>query len=255
MSEIDIIGLSKDLKWRYSKNLFLGDLVGEYFQETNRESNIDNINTFLNSFVNTKDSIIDNLNEADAEKSLKQLDKRIMAAREIINDIEKIPEEVIKIVKDLYAEEETPVNLDSCIYSNWAFRAKTKRNFRNHILSNPNYWTEINMLFAINQVAYLIGWMEYNAIGKLEEYGQKCRDLMLFIWENRIRFTRYAPKDADYYIEWSILNAKSLGKKVFTTMIFKLINDKWEVFNYSQMELHDKEWFKFNRIPWLLIHQ
>ena len=70
MAEINLIDLEKDWKWRKSKNLFLSDLVGEYFQETNREWNIDDINEFLNSFVSIKDSIIDNLNEADAEKAL-----------------------------------------------------------------------------------------------------------------------------------------------------------------------------------------
>ena len=259
MTEINLIDLEKDWKWRKSKNLFLSDLVGEYFQETNREWNIDDINEFLNSFVSIKGSIIDNLNEADAEKALQQLDKRIVATREIINDIEKIPEEVVKIVEDLYSREEIPFDLDSCIYSNWAFRAKATKDFRHHKKSDPDYWTAINMQFAANQVAYLIGWMEYNAIGRLKEYVDKCEALKLFIWENRSRFVKYAPKNDDYYIEWSILNAKTLakstGKGVFTTMVFKLVNNKWEIFNYNQMTLYDEEWFKFRSIPRSLIHQ
>lgn len=252
MKELDFRDLEKDWKWRKAP-IFFSDFAGQYLQEINRESNIDDINTFLDSSSNNiKGSIINNLNEDDAEMSLQKLDKRIMSAREIIHGIEKVPEEVLQIVEDLYSPGEIPFDLDSCIYSNWAFRAKATKDFRHHIKSNPDYWTAINMQFATNQVAYLIGWMEYNAIGKLKEYVEKCEALELFIWENKSRFVNYAPKNNDYYIEWSILNVKTLaksdGKGVFTTMVFKLIDTKWEVFNYNQMTLYDKEWLVFRNM-------
>lgn len=120
MGEVDFRALEKDLRWRGTKTpIFLSDFIREYFQETNRESNIENINTFLDSFSNNiKGSIINNLNQDDAEESLKKLDKRIAAAREIICNIEKIPENVLQIVTDLYSPEEIPLDLNSCIYSN-----------------------------------------------------------------------------------------------------------------------------------------
>ena len=251
MKELNFIDLEKDWRWRRAP-IFLSDFAGQYLQETNKESSINDINNFLDSFCSIKGSIINNLNKDDAEESLQKLDKRIAAAREIIHDIEKIPEEVLQIVSDLYSPGEIPFDLDSCIYSNWTFRVKTTKDFRHHIKSNPGYWTAINIQFAFNQVAYLIGWVEYNAIGRLKEFLEKSKGYDFLIHETKSRLVKYAPKNDDYYIEWSILNTKTLAKpewkNVFTTMVFKLINTKWEVFNYNQMTLCDKNWPIFSNM-------
>lgn len=247
------IDLEKNWNWRKSKDIFFGDLVRRYLCETNGvEPKVDQINAFFDNIFTSKDSIINILNEVDAQEALKAMDQKIIKIWGLISDIEKVPEDVLSLSRDLYFPEETPIDLDSCLYSNWLFRAKTTKNFRNHKKINPDYWTAINMQFAINQVAYLMGGMEYNKVGRLKEYIDKAERLELFIWENMSRFVKYAPKKDDYYIEWSMLSSRNLSKSderwVFATIVFKLVNDKWEIFNYSQVHFYDRQWIEYRTI-------
>ena len=97
-----------------------------------------------------------------------------------------------------------------------------------------------------------MGGMEYNRIGRLKEYVDKAESLELLIWENKSRFIKYAPKNGDYYIEWSMLNTKNLSKSdekgVFATIVFKLINDKGDIFNYSQVHFYDRQWIEYRTV-------
>lgn len=248
-----ITNLETNWNWRRSKDLFLGDLTWKYLREINgAEPESGQINILLDRISKDKNFIISSLNGNNDEESLKKLDRNIIRVWELIDSAEKIPEEVLRLSKDLYFPEETPIDLDSCIYGNWAFRAKTTKDFRNHKKINPDYWTAINMLFATNQAAYLMGGMEYNRIGRLKEYVDKAESLELFIWENKSRFIKYAPKNGDYYIEWSMLNTKNLSKSdekgVFATIVFKLINDKGDIFNYSQVHFYDRQWIEYRTV-------
>ena len=248
---MDDYSLGKDWRWRkHGDILFLWDIASKYLRELNGiQPEYTQVNELLSRVSGTKSTLINNLNESSAEESLYKLDRSIIRTWDLINSIEQVPEDVLRLSRDLYSPEETPIELESSIYSNWAFRAKTKKDFRNHKKINPDYWTAINMLFATNQIAYLIGGMEYNKIGMLKEYIDKAEDMGLFIWENMSRFVKYAPKDDDYYLEGSMLNTRNLSKNnekgVFATIVFKLVNNKWEVFNYSQVHLYDRQWIEY----------
>ena len=252
-----VTNLESNWNWRRSKDLFLWDLTWRYLHEINgTEPENSQINTLLDTISKDKNFLISSLNGDNNEKSIQNLDRKIIRVWELIDSAEKIPEEVLQLSRDLYSPEETPIDLDSCIYSNWAFRARATKDFRHHKKANPDYWTAINMLYATNQAAYLMGGMEYNKIGKLKEYIDKAESLELFIWENRSRFIKYAPKNDNYYIEWSMLNTKNLSKSdekgVFATVVFKLINDKGEIFNYSQVNFYDRQWIEYKTVSQFL---
>lgn len=250
---MDNFSLGKDWRWRkYGDILFLWDIASKYLRELDGvQPEYTQVNELLSKVSDAKSTLINNLNESLAKESLDKLDKSIIRMWDLINNIEKVPEEVLRLSRDLYYPEETPIELESSIYSNWAFRAKTKRNFRHHKKIDPDYWTEINMTFATNQVAYL-GGMEYNKIGRLEEYINKAESMGLFIWESLFKFVKKAPKDDDYYIEWSMLNTRNLSKSdekgVFATIVFKLVNNKWEIFNYSQVHFYDRQWIEYRTV-------
>ena len=226
-------------------------MASKYLRELDgKQPEYTEVEELLSRVSDTKITLINNLNESSAEESLNKLDKSIIRMWDLINGIEKVPEDVLRVSRELYYPEETPVDLESSIYSNWAFRAKTKRVFRHHKKIDPDYWTEINMAYATNQAAYLIGGMEYYKIGMLEEYIDKAKAMELFIKESRFNFVKKAPKDDDYYIEWAVLNTRNLSRSdergVFATMVFKLVNNKWEVFNYSQIHFYDRQWIKYD---------
>ena len=199
------------------------------------------------------DAIFGNLWEGNAQKDLQHLDEKVKKARSFIENIEKIPEIVFKLIEDLYDKDEITIDRNSCEYSNGVFRAKTTKDFSHHKKSNPDYWTAINMLFTTNEVAYLIAWMEYYHLGRLDEYIDKAKNLDLFIWRTMSDFCKYSPKEDNYTIEWSILESKSFSRNnekwVFVTIVFKLLNSKGDLCSYSEVHFYDRKWIEYRNAP------